>query len=330
MTDAPMETPAPTWVDIPDFGRFFTLGKFIGIALALLLVTLTFLLILGIFGGILAAMGLRGATFGFAFAGIVLILTSGAVIVWYQGHREQVHSTRHLLPAERIRLLESGLKSMSGLSFAKSLARDMARCGQTNVIIRLIPATGEPIRVPFEPIAWQLCGATSAADNSATAFPDEQLARTPQHQFARILALGGGWPMLACFSLMIAGFAWEAFQRGTIFIPPVIAGLVGFLLGWVAKLTLPGGRGSSQAGWRVLPGGILSAGAPLWPRPRLFRRTESTVIAFQFTRRTWGIAIANAAAAEYMMGTQAEVEFALRALASPIPPPSLESLAQLA
>jgi hypothetical protein len=320
----PAGTPPPTWADDFAFGRFNTFGRSIVTALPVVgvvgcvtIAILAFVLRAGMGGNAIAAcIGLSG----FATASVLLVAMT-------ERRRQAFRRTRGQSTAERIRAFRSWLHSAWGQMVVADLARELATSGHTNVIARLFPVSpGEPIGVPFEPIAWHLCGAPGLGDDPRTSFPDEDLAQSPQHQLARRIKLHGGWLFMVALAIFTAVQIGAAIRIGRLLHPPLLL----CVAMWGGVLFAPLGRGMFQSRWLVVPGGILAQGSMFRPRRRLLRRVDSTVIAFQLNRRTWGMAIANSDTVEQMIGTQAEVEFALRALASPIPTPSLESFEQLA
>lgn len=185
---------------------------------------------------------------------------------------------------------------------------------------RLLP----PIDKPFEPLPLEVTGPLARHDDPTThAAP----ARNPAFESVRRLTRSGRG-FLLCFSLYLLGRACfeVAFRSMPIYLPLVPLAFVAAVWLWPHRE-----RFGEFERWFVVPGGLLRQRAwpwePRW-RSHVFRREDSAILTYAVSGRGSRLAVSDGRERGYAIASQAEVDFALRAWLSPVPPPTDAMLAE--
>lgn len=194
------------------------------------------------------------------------------------------------------------------------------------------------IDVPFEPIPLDESapGFQSLASTASSPSSDVNTdARGPgpfdlPPAWRRRLRLGAGWLAIGLFAMNSVISSIEAWQIGK----PTIVQMM-----WLSWLVLTfwgvGGMGAwrSTDQWLLVPGGIVRRSAKSrgneW-KLHLFTRTQGFLLITESRRRNRQVCVADAQDSATATVTVAEAELLLRAWLSPLPPPTVDQLTDLA
>jgi len=210
----------------------------------------------------------------------------------------------------------------------RRFARNLALVGHRNSIICIGEISNiHPIVMPFEPIDWESGGAPPVSGDPGCEVPDvaghswlkTRLGR-PLRFHAAILT--GATLLAFCLFTMLRAML-SGMTVSLAFILAMIA---------IAIVLVHSVRQAFGDGWRVVPGAMVKVERlPLAGRRlRLLRRSDIVVVAYRATIQQWTIVLSDGRSEWEVAGSRAEVEFALRALSSPIPPPDPDMLESLA
>ena len=223
----------------------------------------------------------------------------------------------------------------------------LAAHGRAGVTIRSSPpkfatAAIDPITVRFEPrlldeadeslvtlgeaLDAPADDAVSDVRTSLMSWPPLPLSR----RMKRNVALGGGWLVVGIFAFMAASNGWRSLKSGRVtaefamFTLFLVIVLLGVMQTWST-------RGRRQ--WLVVPGGVLTReGRWLGRRCRLhlFDRRKSVLLIHRLSKHGWVAYVADGEAHHRATMTPHETTFLLRAWLSPLSPPPVERLSDLA
>jgi len=231
----------------------------------------------------------------------------------------------------------SELLGCTDTSQYKRLAQVLVNRGYAGLTLRISPEREAvrvvPLTVNFEPlptdethpaVASLLEEADGAALTRADRAASDADAAASAGRFRRWLAHNGGWVYLVVLIPLISeGF--RSWANGA----PTFAFLVVAASFWISLVGyfVTGGIGANAL---VVPGGLIAPRRRGWGRasqePRLLARRECVLISVSLPISAMCVvyvADAGAQAVQFLM-TRRELEFALRAWTSPLPPPSAE------
>jgi hypothetical protein len=144
--------------------------------------------------------------------------------------------------------------------------------------------------------------------------------------FKRNLLVRGGWVSFALFGFWFIRAATEAFERRTI--TPWFALYVLALAAGLLALFKTSDMAPRQ--WLIVPGGLLrrtprrgSTSSQL----HIFTRAKSLLCLYQRGRKSWIVCVADGRECDTTVVTTLEMEMLLAAWFSPLPPPSVDRLA---
>jgi hypothetical protein len=242
----------------------------------------------------------------------------------------------------RITKLPPMARSLFTQTLMKEVARTLATEGRAGITIRIAPGSSmnaiDPFMVPFEPrrfdeLAEAHAGVApeSASDgDSAAGLRHTRPTSTTgvPRGLRRNLILKGGWILFALLGISWVARGIESIQRWTV--TPQFMLMTFVMLAFVLVPVQHGWRVGRQ--WLAVPGGvILRKGA--WLKRRwslhLFDRRESVLVLYKHYRKQWVLVIADRASCEATVGTREELELALSAWLSPLPPPPIEQMSDL-
>ncbi|MBI4716434.1 MAG: hypothetical protein HY763_01395 [Planctomycetes bacterium] len=296
---------------------------------------------------LLSLRGLRIPEFAYPLYGV---LVAFCVLVVERAVRRRQAARWEALLAERAEvtnrdlLLGTTATLLPFRSFTQGLelARSLVRYGRVGVSLRACPAEFigpiAPFTVPFEP---ELLNEAEAAETlppppedaaSEHATPGRHAARrgVGLRRVRRNVQLHGGWLLVALFGSIFVMEAWDSYSHDRITPGLVVATIVLTLV-----LTSFGGPMSvtGRDQWFLVPGGMVRRSAkPFNRRPRLhlFERATSALVLYYLAGTRWLAAVADAGDSASAMITQAETVLLLRAWLSPLPPPPVQRLSDLA
>ena len=354
----------PRLIDVPFEMRWPRM-----IAWSLLLVIVATVVAIGVALGLMRLIsGARLTSFGL-IAGLVIgngTMLIGLVIAWYFDRRAKMRRFLHDLTTDkigaRVRQLVDKRKLDLFAADTRMFARRLAAAGFTGIVVRIAPSKRltpiHPIVDVFEPqtideaqagfhdmmrdaggeapagagshggvprAANARHGAGDASGVSATTVGDQDLLR----RLRRNVTLNGGWVALSGFLLLFGWGVYASLRRGSFDTITVFAGVM--ILLWLA---LPGARvltGGRQ--WLAMPGGVLLRIARWSGGWRLVRFTPANsmlLLSRAPFQEIWFATISDGKQTTRQQFTRAEAEFVLRAWFSPIEPPPMEHLTELA
>jgi hypothetical protein len=266
--------------------------------------------------------------------------------------------------ASDVELIEAFIARRAGFradAGVEALAKRLVAAGRRNVSVRVGPAKDavavEPIRVPFEPClldeaedalvdldAYTRGGdggggsalAANTADKAVAPSDEAHSAvatvseRRALRRFRRNMRVRGvGWLLIGIFAFNTLIAALESWQKGAVQWSLVY--WPAFLVVLVYGPTRGGLFRGSQ--WMAVPGGlVLRKGATLGKQwtVHVFDRRRSVLVVFRNFRQQWAFSVSDGAEAGTGAGTHREVTLLLRAWLSPLEPPGLERLSDLA
>lgn len=297
----------------------------LGLSIGLFMACLVILLVA--FPGMAAALG-RSAIFVFAAMAAAFVF----LFRWYRSGPGDIAAllgpqAPTIAFDERIRAVLPKLRSLNAGNSLKELARTLAAEQHTGAAIRIVsaktPPIGPPIEVQFEPRPLDACGQPEAISSDGTA--GEAADLTLQRRVRRNILLKGGWIMLAMFGFNFSIALLKSWHEHRI-----NPGVYSWGIALAAILFMPvRGGGWKNTQWLVVPGGVVFRSAPFWSQSwttRLYDQSRSVIIAFNHRRSLWGLAVSDGQTAECAVGTREEMDYALRAFLSPLPPPKVEWL----
>lgn len=232
-----------------------------------------------------------------------------------------------------------GVSVQAGLAH---VARRLASGGHAGTVIRIAPpshaGTVQPLALPFEPQPLNealsplvAAGATDASLSSdalerATSAADALRLRAT---LRRNILLKGGWFLVILFGAnalmsIVSAILHRRIDVSTVAWPAALAALLFIPVGqpWFRSRTLlavPGGLVRRTSGWRQQTCTL-----------HLYDRRRSTLIVSWLNGERWGASVSDGSECDSMTGTKAEVGFLLRAWLSPLEPPRIEQLSDLA
>jgi hypothetical protein len=183
-----------------------------------------------------------------------------------------------------------------------------------------------PIKESFEPIPLDETGnlfsqlEPDAGQNSTD-------APATTSSLMRNIRLGGGWLMIAPFSLLLLMGVIESIRSKRIS-PNLIQWSVMTL---IVLLGIGKGAQRSRFQWFLVPGGLVVRRTRRWKKEwqiELYKRAES-VLVLRSSNRIWAAHVANPEHNAKASMTQREAQMLLRAWLSPLPTPPLEQLSDL-
>lgn len=178
----------------------------------------------------------------------------------------------------------------------------------------------EPYDVPFEP---QPLSEVDSALLAGGERPDGSALR----RVHRNIRIQGGWLLVTIFGFNFVVAAWRAIETRQVTIDLVAWGLALGAMALVPAsartrgqlLAVPGGAVLRRTGWRQ----------PNW-RLHVFDRRTSNLMVVRIWRQQWGVYVHDGEQSARTLATKQEADFLLRAWLSPLEPPTLERLSDLA
>lgn len=229
--------------------------------------------------------------------------------------------------------------------YLQALAQLLPTCGRVGITVRNCPPKHttpiEPFTVTFEPRALD------EADESVVELENAMEAQhatqpgllkdgqkhpevIPEIQrMKRNLTLAGGRYVLTFFALLIGGLAFLYYVTGQM--GPLIMMVLPLLL--ILFYRPGGGWQTGRKQWLLVPGGIVvREGRRLGPRCRvhLIARTDGVLVVHRAGRNQWTVCAANKDSHHEAIVTPHEATLLLRAWLSPVSPPPLDRLSDLA
>ena len=221
---------------------------------------------------------------------------------------------------------------------ATEMLKTLVACGLTGQTVRIgrPPTTFlRPLHMQFEPqplneafstliqAATAAQSATPAARSRARSSPS-----TTARWFRRNIVMSGGWLIIGVFA-----FNWlmqwpDVIARRRITFPLIL---------WTVLLLMmllwPHAARDLNRQWFLVPGGLVLRRSS-WRQSHwtlhLFQRRTSVLLVGRMQRQRWGLIVADAETAATAAITEAEADTLLRAWLSPVPPPPIERLSDLA
>ena len=291
---------------------------------------------LGGFGGFGGFSTTTQAVIAFAIGGVLI----GLMI--YLPRRRAVRRSRREVenalgePLEEIARVAIWRCGMSGSECVRAMVETLVQAGRVGATFRICPEKAadavEPTSYPFEPRALEH-GHVNQEQSVASAQPVRAEASPSFVSSAvrRNVTLKGGW-----FVVVLFGFAALSQVVVAVMRRRVSWMLFYWIAALVAMLLIP----ARAQRWRartseclLVPGGIIFRksrwGAEKWDL-HVFDRRQSALCVYRYSRRQWMLTVADKDACETAIGTREEMHFLLRAWLSPLEPPGLEMLSDLA
>ncbi|MFH1419808.1 MAG: hypothetical protein ABII12_16160 [Planctomycetota bacterium] len=240
--------------------------------------------------------------------------------------RQWLLESPELPSAERVKRLVESLCVLNPYTWFADAVRLLAAEQPDGTTIRIAPPAQltkiDPILVHFEPQRFdELAAAGDQIGPPPTpdALPDKQSTMAPRG-IRRNIILKGGWLIVAVYLFNWAMAVFDAILRRSVTLP-----LVGWSAGLVFILLIPvGGLGLAEKQWLAVPGGIIFRKSA-WLKRRwtvhVFDRRASVLLAYRMRTRAWFLIVGDASACERTLCTKHDLEAALRAWLSPLPPP---------
>jgi len=214
--------------------------------------------------------------------------------------------------------LTIGNPGMRGVAVADWMIERGERGRAVRVVRPSDPRLLPPIDKPFEPLPLELAGPLANCDD-----PTGRAVPTPNPTVAAIRrATRAGRGAVLCFALYCLGRACfdVAFRAMPIHLLLIPLALIAAVWLWPHRE-----RFGEIERWFVVPGGLLRQRAWPWEpgwRSHVFRREDSAILTYAVTGRGSRLAVSDGRERGYAIASQAEVDFALRAWLSPLPPPT--------
>jgi len=215
----------------------------------------------------------------------------------------------------------------------QNLTRVLADSGRRDETIRIFrkhqPPAVAPFVHPFEPIPLDECTPLLASLEEATSISITGNS-TEGTKLRRAVRLAGGWVALA-FPAMMTGYALvKAYRLGRVELLTVI-----WLFYFPVMILALSYRGawSSRRQLLLVPGGLVSRTTRSIRRDwdlHLFERCSSVLIIDDQRDLRWELCVADRESRHLAMLTEREALMLLRAWLSPLPPPPVERLSDLA
>jgi hypothetical protein len=203
-----------------------------------------------------------------------------------------------------------------------------ARAGKVGQVLRLDRdeqrGAIKPLMVPFEALELDQTDARFRELRASSGLPDDGLIK-PVH---RDMIIKGSWFFIVFFGIFWLLQAFVAWQQGRITL-----GLAVFTALLLSSLFLPSGSQWGAGQLFAVPGGLVLRKATAWGRKwsvHLFRPQQSLICVFPLTKQRWCVAVSDGRVTTSRVGTKPEVELALQAWLSPLEPPRVDELTDLA
>ncbi len=228
-----------------------------------------------------------------------------------------------------------------GMQRAARLARVLVANGRLGHVLLLCPTKSatpiKPFGMVFDPQALDQTGETFRQLEETGGEPQDDVvnvhAAAPADdstwlKVKRNVLLRGGWVIAVVFLLSVLFHAWRSIVEGRI--QPSLILWIAFL-----SMTLFGASGAAQSRkqWFVVPGGLIVRKAGRLDRRwkvHLLEPASSVLMVFQAGRHQWIVCAAGEDFSDRVVVTKREADFLLRAWLSPLTPPPVEKLTDLA
>ncbi len=325
---------APTTASIAEVSVAAPVTRAVSVAIGLsIVVMLTVVMVVGI------GLGLTSGLTWVVILGTLAVLAGWRLI----SHRVATRRVDRLLateaPADISQQAEAILRRTRYVQPMAALHHwvELLAAGQhTAAVLRICQpeqrASLTPINVPFEP---QLLDETDpileqlSEGAAADAGPDRKPTDPTWQYVVRNVHMKGGWFVVAAFGFNVVIHGLMAIRTGRI-----TWQLAMWSSMFAATLLIPvGSAGTSRRQALAVPGGLLVRKAGKrrsgWDL-HLFTRERAVLMVYQAGRKQWMIVTADGERRERVAGTRREVEFALWAWLSPLPPPDAARLSDLA
>jgi hypothetical protein len=233
-----------------------------------------------------------------------------------------------------------GMEANSGL---KRIARALVEQGRAGATVRIGRANDagpvQPLAFQFEPQVLNeavsdlvLAAAAGGRELDADAFDPTKAGADSarlRRTIVRNVVLKGGWAMVILSAIQAVIGALESIDRHKISSKLVVWSVILLLV-----LLLP----ARPQLWRsieflVVPGGLIRRKAGLRERGwqlKVYDRRRSALVVARMFRHRYGAFVADAGDSDMFIGTRKEMNFLLRAWLSPLSPPEVERLSDLA
>jgi hypothetical protein len=298
------------------------------------------LLAVGLGGGVgllvAAAVGLgSGPAAGIAMALLIIVvlaLIAATLVTLDAGFRTAQRLIAADTEADGGRIVQATVRKVwywHPLRVARQALSACALAGRIGPAVRLNrvnpPTAIEPIVVPFE--ALELDETDRRFNELRTmASPVDEKTLGP---IRRNVLLKGGWLVVIAFGFNCVVQAIDAVLRWRI--TPMLVYWTAFFL--ITLLIPVGTRPWMTKQFLAVPGGLIYRRSSGFRRNwtlHLFGPADSLICVLPVRRNQWGIAVADANEAASAVCTKAEAELALQAWLSPLEPPRVEELTDLA
>ncbi len=350
----PGQTPALLQIDHPCGWQRRAVLAMIGFAGGLLILWIFSFFV--VFGWIGAAWPPQQRTLATVGIPVMVIVGASAIrTLRLQSRARRAARTSGVNPAERAIATLAALHEGSPSQAAADIVRGIHGDGVRGCSLVIRPANESldivALDVPIEPLPLletdenfrQLAGASAPAagnrkslhDARAYADPNSTETSAPQNaadqrsvaRLRRALRLGGTW-MSLLFGYSFVFAAIRTWNTGVVtWKLPVFGALL------LASLIGPGWLSAHRSGFVLLvTGGLIQRKATrsgAGYQIHLFRRTESVLLVYRYTRWQWGWAVCDGASTASLIGTRDEAIMLLRAWLSPLPPPDVTRMDDL-
>lgn len=288
---------------------------------------------LGGFGGFSTT---TQAVIAFAIGGVLI----GLMI--YLPRRRAVRRSRQEVenalsgPLEEIARVAIRRCGMSASECVRAMVKTLVQAGRVGATFRICPENAadavEPTSYPFEPRPLEHAHVNQehSVASSQPASAEASPSFVPS-AVRRNITLKGGWFAVVVFGIAILIYAVQAIVQRRV---------SWMLFCWIALLFILLLIPVRAPRWRartseclLVPGGIIFRKSA-WRSEKwdlhVFDRRESVLCVHRHWRRQWILTVADKHACETAIGTREEMHFLLRAWLSPLEPPGLEMLSDLA
>jgi hypothetical protein len=332
-TDPPAITDIVFDRGMNDVGLSVVVGLAVGIGGVALIIWLM---------NVLPATGLaKSAAVVIAAIGVGSLLWTAALVLRNRAarkvRRKLAESTAPDL-ATRIEELLPTLRSMHPQKLIRETAKTLADQGTRGATVRIAPAAQatpiEPICVPFEPLRFEEIPIVDTRPQPASGAPPSTDAdggserKAPPRGVRKNVLLKGGWALVVLYGIIWLAYAIESLMK----LRPTPTLLIWTAVLVVFVLTPAGTHWITGRDWLALPGAIVTRKSGWFRRTwelHVFERSRSILLMYRLWQYQWVLVLADAEKCTSTIGTRDELESALRAWLSPLPPPALEQLSDL-